>query len=48
MGAPHRGQRERGATIDSCRGRRVMQTLRKLPKASPKSTEKMAMRIGTL
>jgi hypothetical protein len=31
--APQRGQCERGWTMDSWRGRREMQTLRKLPKA---------------
>jgi len=42
MLAPQRGQRERGRMIDSWRGRREMQTLRKLPNARPKRTAKMA------
>ena len=37
-----RGQRERGRMMDSWRGRREMQTLRKLPNARPKRTAKMA------
>lgn len=41
MGAAQRGQRERGRMMDSWRGRREMQTLRKLPKARPKRTTKM-------
>ena len=40
--SPHAGQREGGRTIDFPCGRREIQTLRKLPKASPKRTEKMA------
>jgi hypothetical protein len=43
IAAPQRGQRERGRTIDSWPGSRAMQTLRKLPKASPNSTVKMAI-----
>jgi hypothetical protein len=35
--APQRGQWERGRTIDSWRGRREMQTFRKLPNAKPKT-----------
>lgn len=35
IGAPHCGHRERGDTMDSCFGRREMQTFRKLPKRSP-------------
>jgi hypothetical protein len=41
--APQRGQCERGWTMDSWRGRREMQTLRKLPKARPKTAAKMEM-----
>jgi hypothetical protein len=43
MGAAQCGQRERGRTMDSWRGRREMQTLRKLPKARPRRTTKVAM-----
>src|SRR5271165_1345920 len=35
IGLPHSRQCEGGLTIDSSRGIRVMQTLRKLPKTSP-------------
>jgi len=48
IGVRQCGQRERGATTDSCRGRREMQTLRKLPKASPARTAKMEMSRDTL
>ena len=41
METPQRGHRERGWMRDSWRGRREMQTLRKLPKASPKRTTKI-------
>jgi hypothetical protein len=40
--APQRGQWERGRTMDSWRGRREMHTLRKLPKASPKTAAERA------
>jgi hypothetical protein len=42
------GQCDLGDTTDSCRGRRPMQTLRKLPKARPASIAKMEMSTGTL
>src|SRR5512142_2726047 len=37
MGAPQRGQRERGRTMDSPRGRRAMTTFAKLPSAAPRT-----------
>jgi hypothetical protein len=43
MGVLQSGQREPGLTIDLCCGRRLMQTFRKLPNASPKRTTKMAI-----
>jgi hypothetical protein len=43
--APQRGQCERGWTMDSWRGRREMQTLRKLPKARPKTAAKMPAKM---
>ena len=35
-GAPHSGHRERGLTMDSCFGRREMQTFKKLPNEQAK------------
>jgi hypothetical protein len=42
MGARQAGQWERGATMESPRGKRLMQTFRKLPKASPTTKNAMA------
>ncbi len=48
MGFPHFGQRERGEMTDSPRGRREMQTFKKLPKASPRSATVMYKKIGEI
>jgi hypothetical protein len=46
IGAPQRGQRERGLTTDWRSGRRWMQTLEKLPTTSPTASASQGHRAG--